>query len=230
MKKIVLATLLILVAASANAGVIHDIQTGLVDTGTLVTPCDAVVVAVAYNGIWVAEAPYGAFDGIWVYMGSSDPIDFVAGDVVCICGEYKEYYDLSEIDIVAAGLYGSVVRTGSATVPMPSYVTAAELAADSEPWESCAITVVDGMEVTTEPSSYGEWFATAQDGNEVMFDDIFYDDTTVVLGQCYDNATGILNFNFGAFKLEAYADGIAVVDCTVDTEDKTLSSVKALYR
>jgi hypothetical protein len=230
MKKIALAFLLVLVAATANAGVIHDIQTGMVAEETLVTPTDVVVVAVAYNGIWVAEAPFGAYDGIWVYMGSSDPIDLVPGDVVAICGLYKEYYDLSEIDIPAADMYGSVLKTGETTVPMPSYVTAADLAADGEPWESCAITVVDGMEVTGEPSSYGEWFATAQDGTELMFDDIFYDDTTVMLGDCYNNATGILNYSFSAFKLEAYADGIEIVDCSVDTDDATLSSVKALYR
>ncbi len=46
MKKIVLACLLIIVAASANAGTIHDIQTGLAEEGTLQAPCDAVVVAI----------------------------------------------------------------------------------------------------------------------------------------------------------------------------------------
>lgn len=234
MKKLALAFMLLFVAASANAGVIHDIQTGLVPTDpvTLVTPCDVTVVAVTYNGIWVAEAPFGAYDGIWVYMGSAEPIDLVPGDMVCICGVYKEYYDLSEIDIVAAGLYGSVLKTGTTTVPAPSYVTAAEISTPegAEPWESCAITVVDGMHVTTAPSSYGEWFATAEDGNVVMFDDIFYDDTTVMLDDCYNNATGILNYNFNNFKLEAYADGIELTDCSVATEPATLSAIKALYR
>ena len=230
MKKIALVCLFVLVATSASAGVIHDIQTGLAAEGTLQTPCDVTVVAVAYNGIWIAEAPFGAFDGIWVYMGSDDPIDLIPGDIVCICAEYKEYYDLSELDVVSAGLYGSVLKTGTSTVPAPSYVTAAELAADGEPWESCAITIVDGMEVTGEASSYGEWYATALDGNEIMFDDIFYDASTVAMGDCYNNATGILHYNYSNFKLEAFADGIELTDCSVDTDEATMSAVKALYR
>jgi len=230
MKKIALACLFIIVAASAYAGTIHDIQTGLVDTGTLQTPCDVTVVAVTTNGVWVAEAPFGAFDGIWVYMGSDDPITLVPGDIVTICAEYKEYYGLSELDVVSAGLYGSVLKTGTGTVPVPSFVTAAEIAADGEPWESCAITVVDGMEVTDPDLGFGEWEATAIDGTVVRFDDIFYDQTTVALGDCYNNATGILHYSYSNFKLEAYVDGIALTDCEVDTEDATLSSVKALYR
>jgi hypothetical protein len=233
MKKIALACLFVLLATGASAQdptTIYDIQMGAVAEGSLVNPCEVVVTAVTYNGIWVAEAPYGAYNGIWVYMGSSDPIDLVPGDIVCVCGEYKEYYDLSEIDIPAAGLYGSVLKTGEMAVPMPSFVTAAELAADGEPWESCAITVTDGMEVTEAPSTYGEWSATALDGSVVMFDDVFYDDSTVMLGDCYNSATVILTYSFGAFKLLAYADGIEVTDCGVDTEDATLSSIKALYR
>lgn len=230
MKKIALACLIALIAASAQAGIIEDIQTGLVEVGTLQTPCDVVVTAVTYNGVWVAEAPYGANNGIWVYLGSDEPIEFVAGDVLCICGEYKEYYDLSEIDVVSAGLYGSIIKTDEMAVPMPSYVTAADLMADPEPWESCVITIVDGMEVTVEPSSYGEWFATAQDGTEIMFDDVFYDDSTVALGDCYNNATGVYTYTFSAFKLLPFEDGLALTDCTVDTDDTTLSSLKALFR
>lgn len=230
MKKIALACLLVLVAASANAGVISDIQMGMAEEGTLQTPCDAVVTAVTYNGIWIAEEPYGAYNGIWVYMGDEEPIELVPGDVVCICGEYKEYYDLSEIDIVSAGVYGSVVKTGTQDVPIPSFVTALELETDGEPWESCAITIVDGMEVVEAPSSYGEWFADALDGTSVMFDDVFYDADTVMLGDCYNYATGIYTYTYGDFKLLPFVNGIDVTECGVDTEDTTLSSVKALYR
>lgn len=230
MKKFALVCLIGLFAASANAGVIADIQMGLAEEGTLQTPCEAVVTAVAYNGIWIAEAPYGAYNGIWVYMGSDEPIDLVPGDLVCICGEYKEYYGLSEIDIVSAGQYGSVLKVGSMVVPTPSYVTASELLNDSEMWESCAITIVDGMQVTVAPSSYGEWYAMTNDGFEIMFDDVFYDDGTVMLDDCYDNATGIWNYSFSAFKLLPYEDGLSLTDCSVDTEPTSFSQLKSLYR
>ncbi len=153
----------------------------------------------------------------------------LAGDLVAICGEYKEYYDLSEIDIVSAGLYGSLIKVGEQAVPAPSYVTAADLAADGEPWESCVITVVDGM-IVDEIHSYGEWTALALDGNPVRFDDFWYDAETVVVDECYNNATGVLYYGYGNFKLEAFVDGIEIVDCYVSTDEVTFGTIKALYR
>ena len=229
MKKIVLAFLIILMAGLAQATAIYDIQTGAVDENTLVTPHDVVVTAVTYNGVFVAEAPYGEFNGIWVYTGSDEPHGMVPGDVVSICGEYKEYYDLSEIDIVAAGLYGSLLKVGTQDIPAPSYVTAADLAADGEPWESCVVTIIDGMAVS-ETHDFGEWTAIAQDGTPVRFDDFWYDDTTVMIDDCYPNATGVWYYGYGLFKLEVFEDGIEVVDCFVATEEVTFDSMKALYR
>lgn len=230
MRKIVLAFLVLMMAGLAQGTTIYDIQSGFVEEGSLVTPGSAVVTAVTYNGIWVAEAPYAAMNGIWVYMGSELPIDFVPGDVVTICGEYKEYYDLTEIDIVAPGPYGSVVKTGTTDVPPSSQVTAAELAADPEPWESCVITIVDGMMVSELPDQYGQWYAEATDGTPVMFDDVFYDDTTVVLGECYNNATGVYNYGYGDFKLLAFVDGVELVGCEVETDQVTFDQIKSLYR
>ncbi len=48
--------------------------------------------------------------------------------------------------------------------------------------------------------------------------------------QCYNNATGILNYTFSDFKLEAFADGIPIVNCTVPTDRVSLGGLKALYR
>ena len=231
MKKIALAFLLVMVAGVAlgQSTTIYDIQTGAIEEGTLVNPHDVVVTAVTDNGVFIAEAPYGQFNGIWVYTGSDEPHGMVAGDVVAVCGEYTEYYDLSEIDIVAAGLYGSLLKTGEQAVPAPSFVTAADLAADGEPWESCVITIVDGM-IVSEIHDYGEWTALALDGTPVRFDDFWYDAETVTVDDCYDNATGVLYYGYGVFKLEAYVDGIALVDCYVATDEVTFGTIKALYR
>ncbi|MFN2371060.1 MAG: hypothetical protein ABR506_07895 [Candidatus Krumholzibacteriia bacterium] len=231
MKIIVTAILLLVVAtgAFAQGSSIYDIQTGLIAEGTLVTP-RGVVTGVTANGFFVAEAPYDAWRGIWVYSPGHTS---VPGDDVQLCGLYVEYYGLSEIDIVAAGLYGSVLKMGTLPVPAPNVVNAADVwngGADAESWESCMITVQDGMEVTALPNTYGEWFATALDGTEVMFDDYWYDESQVQLLQCYNNATGILNFSFGDFKLEAFADGIPIVDCAVPADAVTFSQLKALYR
>lgn len=229
MKRIALAFLILMVAGVAQGTAIYDIQTGAVDENSLVTPCDVVVTAVTDNGIFVAEAPYTEYNGIWVYTGSDEPHGMVAGDVVCICGEYVEYYDLSEIDVVAAGLYGSVVKVGTQAIPAPSYVTAADLAADGEPWESCVVTIIDGM-IVNEVHSYGEWSALALDGTEVRFDDFWFDAATVEVDQCYNNATGVWYYGYGNFKLEAFADGIELTDCYVSTQEVTFGNIKALYR
>ncbi len=201
----------------------------LICFGSTPSFCNIVVTAVTDSGIFVAEAPYGEYNGIWVYTGSDEPHGMVAGDIVCICGEYKEYFDLSEIDIVAAGLYGSLIKVGSMEVPTPTAISAAELDGDSEPWESCAVTITDGMTVD-EVLDFGEWTAPALDGTPVRFDDTWYDASTVVVGDCYNSATGIYFYSFGNFKLEPYVDGIDIVDCSVPTDDVTFDAVKALYR
>ncbi len=68
MKTVVIAILLLIAAtgALAQGTSIYDIQTGAVAEGTLVTP-RGVVTGVTANGFFVAEAPYDAWRGIWVY-------------------------------------------------------------------------------------------------------------------------------------------------------------------
>ncbi len=234
MKKIASAVLLIAMMGAGMAWAcdqsIHDLQVNSASyIGQLVTPCDAVVTGVRYNGFFCQQAPHGAYDGIWVYTGADPGV--VAGDVVSICGEHKEYYDFTEIDVAAAGLYGYVLVTGSAPVPAPNFVTAADLAADGEPWESVMITVVDGMEVPAGfDQGYGEWLVTALDGTVLIFDDYWYDFAQVVEGLCYNNATGILIYGFGAFKLEPFADGIPIVSCSVPADAVSLGTLKAMFR
>lgn len=233
MKSFVMVTLMLLVASVAfgQATPIYDIQTGVYSEGSLVTP-RGVVTGVYGDGFFAAEAPYTEYRGIWVY---SPGHTMVPGDEVQICGLYTEYYGLSEIDVPAADIYGYLLKVGDLPIPEPNIVTAADIFVDedlAEPWESCMITIRDGMIVATEPDggSHYEWFADALNGTPVMFDNFWYDTGLVALGQCYDNATGILNYSFGDFKLAPFADGIPVVDCAVPAEDMSFSTLKALYR
>ncbi|MCP4574235.1 MAG: hypothetical protein GY838_17885 [bacterium] len=231
MKSFVMAALLLMVASVAFGQVtpIFDIQNGAYTEGSLLTP-RGVVTGATGNGFFMAEAPYTEYCGIWVY---SPDHTMVPGDEVQICGVYEEYYGLTEINVPAADIYGSVLKVGDLPVPMPSVVSAADIFVDpllAEPWESCLIIIQDGMIVSALPSSYGEWFADALDGTPVMFDDYWYDDTQVAVGQCYNNATGILNYGFGNFKLEALVDGIPIVNCAVPTDEVSFGALKALYR
>lgn len=234
MKSIVMAMLLLLLASAAfgQATPIYDIQTGVHAEGSLLTP-RGVVTGVMPHGFFVAEAPYDAYRGLWVYTGETPPHGMVPGDEVQLCGVYEEYYGLTELNIPAAGWYGSVLKVGTLPVPEPNIVSAADIYVDpvlAEPWESCIITIKDGMQVTVLPDQYGEWYAEALNGTTVMFDDYWYDTGQVQIMQCYDNATGILNYSFGNFKLEAFADGIPIVNCTVPGESVSFGALKALYR
>lgn len=241
MRKFALALLFLMVvsagAAMACGDSIFEIQTDPVlhPVGTLGVPCDVIVTATRYNGFYCQQVvdpgvnPNGEYSGIWVYTGSDD--GYVPGDVLSVCGLISEYYGLTELDIPAAGLYGYVLQVGSGAPLAPHYVTAAQLAADGEPWESVQVTIVDGMEV---PMGFdlgnGEWQVLALDGTALIFDDYWYDFANVAEGQCYNNATGIYNFSFSNFKLEPFVDGIPIVDCAVPTQELSLSAVKALFR
>ncbi len=205
---------------------IFDIQNGVYTQGETLTISGVTVTAVSYNGIWVAEAPFGAYNGIWVYMGSTAN---VPGDIVDVTGVYSEYFGLSEMD--ASG--GAVTVVGSGPVPAPTVMTAAAMIADPEPWESCAITIADGMSVieTSDVLGHGYWTCQALDGNILNFDDkTLYDDTTVLLGQCYNSATGILDYTYDLFRMNPLVDGYPLVDCTVDAQETSFGNVKSLFR
>jgi len=228
--KALLTILAIVMATAALAGPIQDIQTGVYPEGSQVTVNGAVVTGIRYNGFFMSEDPNAPYAGIWVYTGSAPTA--VQGDLVDVMGIYKEYFDLSEIDVPADST-GFANVTGSHTGTLyPIDVTTADIAADGEPWESCFIRVTDGMQVVTAPTSYGEWFVESYEypGVQLMFDDYWYDDTTVMIGDCYNWATGILYYGYGAFKLEPFEGGICHTDCVIPTETTTLDKVKSLYR
>lgn len=208
---------------------IHTLQMNSpVGVNSLVTPCNAIVTAVRSSGFFVSQAPHGAWDAIWVYFPGHT---FVAGDVVSICGVFKEVCGLSTIDIPAGGVYGYVLKTGTAAVPPVNYVTAADLMTSPEQWESVTIMITDGMSV---PAGFslgsGQWNVDALDGTDLIFDDFWYNFANVMEGQCYNNATGILHDACGTFMFEPFSDGIALTNCAVNAEEISLGRIKALFR
>ena len=228
MRKSAIVLFVILLAAAAQAGIISDIQQGLVPEDTMVQIGNATVTGAAYNGCFITELPVGPYSGIWVYLGEDHTV--VDGDIINVVGQYVEYYGLSEINVggIPDGVYEVV---GGGELPTPFFLTAAELYVDPEVFESVAICITDGMMVQDVPSSYGEWYADVLDSDLViMFDDFWYDASTVMAGHCYNHACGVLTYSYSNYKLEAYADGIEVVDCTVGTEASTLTEIKGIFR
>ncbi len=195
---------------------------------SLVTPCDAVITEVRSTGFFASQAPHGPYDAIWVYYPGHT---FAPGDLISICGLFKEVCGLTTIDIPAAGLYGYILKTGTAPIPPVNYVTAADLMASPEQWESVTITIVDGMTV---PAGFslgsGQWLVNALDGTPLLFDDFWYNFAQVMEGQCYNNATGIIHDACGVYTFEPFDDGLPIVNCSVNEETVSLGTIKALFR
>ncbi len=242
MKKFAIVIALILCAAAAQAGTIMDIQMGVYADGDLVTVENAIVTAVRYNGFFISEwndtAPdygNGPYTGIWVYAGSDYAGDLVEGQLVDVTGTYTEFFDFSEIDLTIGDPdpLGSYTPGAMHSGMYPSYcLTAEELMADPEAYESVFICLTDGFIIDL-MLDFGEWTATSVDSNtQVTFDDYWYDETTLAAGDCYNWAGGILTFSFGVYKMNPFEGdrGLGLTDCTVGTDAASFGDVKALFR
>lgn len=223
------ALLLIIVALPAAAGTIVDLQTGAYAVGDLVVVDDAVVTAVRDNGVFISEAGGGPYTGVWVYTGTGH--DLTAYTTVDVAGYYEEYYDATEINVVAADTLGYALDQGVAASPSAWPVTIAELNADPEAYESCFILVTDGM-IVTEIGSYGEWTmeSAVTPGEFIVMDDFWEDPTRFEVGTCSSSAIGIYWYSFGAYKLEPFYHGVCICDCTVGNEERSFGEVKNLFR
>jgi hypothetical protein len=215
-------------AYSQCGTVIHSLQVNSpAGINLLATPCNVVITAIRPSGFYGSQAPHGAWDAIWVYYPGHT---FHPGDNVSICGVFKEVCGLSTIDIPASGIYGYVLKTGTAPIPAANFVTAAALMASPEQWESVTTTIIDGMTV---PAGFslgsGQWLVNALDGTPLRFDDFWYNFAGVMEGQCYNNATGILHDACGVFTFEPFA-GLIPVSCSVNEEKISLGTLKARYR
>lgn len=183
---------------------IFDIQQGDVDEDTLVQITGAVVTSpLSYNGedFFIQDVAGGQYSGILVHNfdGATDPVSIAVGDEVTVSGFYVEYFDLSEITVSDSSY---VTVTGTATVPDPVVVDAADVGTGgslAEAYEGVLITVED-VTVSTAADSYGQF----EVDSTLLVDDMFFSsgspDPTV--GTTYASITGPLNYNFDDFKIE----------------------------
>ncbi len=232
MKTFVTVALLIALSAGvvmAIPATITEMRTGLVPANSMVDVMggDVVVTSVRYNGFSCTEVGFGPYTAIWVYTGSAPTV--VAGDLIEILGgEYKEYYDLSEIDMNTFA--GTVMAVGTAPVPA-ILMTLADVQMDDEAWESHVLTVIDGFTVMTAPSTYGEWDAiSAENGATLAHDDYYFDDSILLVGDCYLGVTGLYTYSYGAYKINPLVDGLTIVDCSVGNEDVSFGLLKGMFR
>lgn len=233
MKRIAIVISVLMLAGVAFGGPIYDVEVGgLYAEGDYVSVSCATVTAVATYGCAIAEAPFQMGNSIWVYLGSGHTIQ--VGDIVTVYAPYTEYYDLTELDVghyTTADPAATIEVVGTCTVlPDPIYITAAEIMAAPEHYESCIVFLTDGF-LVTELLSYGEWYgASYEDGTVIRFDDYWFDESVLSVNDCANWAVGMWTFAYGEFKIHPFEDGFPAVDCAVATDPMTIDSVKALYR
>lgn len=230
MKRIAIVLVMILLAAAAQAQTVHDMRTDLVPVNTPVQAANLIVTGFYYNGVFASSAPHGAYDSIWIYMGSGAASYPVEGDVIQVQGVFKIYNGLYEIDVTA----GQWALQGNGPLPAPIVVPASVLGdpATAAPYMCSYITIPDMLYSTTE-AGYGEWYAETGVGEQVMFDNFWadfpVDDLGAFLpGACFLSATGCLNYSYSNFKLAPFVDGLPA--CPVSAEETSFGSVKSLFR
>jgi hypothetical protein len=214
----------LVIAGTAVAGPIKDVREGRTSAGSVIDASNIVVTAVQNNSFTVTEMPAGEYTAIWVYEGVSPAVS--VGDVIDLKGLVRDNYGSSEINLLYPSDAGYTV-TGTTSAP-EIFLTTAEMALNQEAWESHVVTITDGM-IVQEILEGGQWLAYSVETElPVLFDDYFFDYATVDLGDCYNNAHGLVTWyrDTWVFKVISTEN----VDCTVGNEDLSFGSVKSLYR
>lgn len=175
-------------------------------------------------GMFVEEKGGGAYSGILVvYAKTAGLGPFTAGDVVTIEGTYKEYYDMSEI------LATSIIKTGGEDPPRPVVVDPADVAtggSDAEKYEGVLIRVENVEVLSANPDAakekdYREFMIT---GNLRINDKYSYTYTSQrKVGDRFDYIVGILDYDFGEFKLNPRSDDDLALSGTIAPDGGTIA-------
>jgi len=188
---------------TAHALPIYDIQYTTDPSGDSpyagqVVTITGVVTGSAYNGYFVADAP-GPWNAIFVYTYDSGPD---VGDEVQLTGTVAEYYNLTEItDVTAYQLLSSDNPV------VPELVTTGTL---SQEMYECVLVSVENVSVVS-LESYGEWIV--DDGSGGVYCDDWADYMYFpAVGDDLASLTGILQYNFGLFKLAPRSTGDIVAE------------------
>lgn len=186
-------------AAIEDDSSIVDIQSGLIATETHVSIRDVVVTGIGATGIFVSEPVNSTYAGIWVYLGTGWSGVVARGDRVDVHGIIKEFTASGTTGSVTEIATASFTRLGTGAEPTPLSVSSAMLAdpTSAEPYEGVLVTIRD-VEVVEANLGYGEWSVTGG----LRINDQFYAFPYRYAGDTFASITGVLDYNFGNFKLE----------------------------
>ena len=126
--------------------------------------------------------------GVAIYSGQGT-IDVAPGDVMTVIGDTSEYYGLTEI---------YVADPADITIDGTESVVSTELDAAPDDWEAYEgwLVTLNDVEITSD-GSYGE-FETSWG---ITLDTMYYE-YDVSNGDTFSSITGVVSYNYKAFKLE----------------------------
>ncbi len=191
---------------------IYDIQGGEIAENTIVTVKNVIVtspVAVDEESgggtVFIGEADGGEYSGISLYLWTETVMgtQLQPGDVVDVTGEYKEFFDVSQLEIKTAADI-TVVSSGAA-LPGPAMVSAAEVgrtSSDAEPWEGVRVQVSDAT-IAESNDGFGQYLLQG----DVLVSYLFTELPDVQVGGSFASITGPLHYTFGEYKLEPTEPG-----------------------
>lgn len=179
----------------AEESVIHQIRTGDIPVGEMVTVDRAVVSAPkTYDGegLYIQDAAGGEYSGImvWSYNGL-DEVYVDPGDEVSVTGTVSDYFGMLQLTIDGPE---DVVVTGTADLPTPADLGDGSTVTDWDAWEAVLVTLADQTILSVD--DYGAGLLTSG----VSLDDGIYR-VEASCGDRFDALTGVVSYEYELWRL-----------------------------
>ena len=197
--------------------------------GTLVA-VSGYVSALKYNGFWLSEHPAAApYTGIWVYTDSADLSTVYIGMPTYVSGEAKEFFDLTEIEVLAANdqhgfSYSDSLGPADAIVPMVTTTGGIGVGCSEsgEAHEGILVTVYNAQ-IMSEADRFGQITIDDGSGATELEDSLLDTDshleqvlnTTTLTGTVIYSITGIVSFSYGSYEIHPRDEADIVLEAPV---------------
>lgn len=159
----------------------------------------------SYPYAFLGDYVGGAWTGLMLYGDDLSVLN--RGDSITVTGQIEEWYDCTELKYPTT----IVVHSSGHALPPTSILSTGDLpnSSVSEQWESVLVGV-EGVEVTSEPSSFGIWGVDDTSG-ECLVDDWGSYTYTPTLGDLLDSVVGILSYDYDEFKIQPRDDSDIII-------------------
>jgi DNA/RNA endonuclease YhcR with UshA esterase domain len=206
---------------------IYALQQGMVGDGMIVSVRGVVVttpINVEDGLAFVEEPDAGQYSGISLYLWDEVVMatTLQPGDVVDITGEYAEFYEASQLIVQNPG---DITVVGTAAVPGPDAVTAADVARtspDAEPWEGVRV-CIDGAALLESNDGFGQYVLVG----DALVGNSFVDPLPdAQIGGTFAQVCGSLDYSFNEFKLQPASPDDLGSYTTPVPQDSTIPAIQ----